>query len=364
MIRGGKAMKRSEFNLDEMTPIERAKALARGERVDRLPCSPSLGEQPTRLIGVTVSQYLNDPQIMVKAHITAFRTYGQDGVGVGPDLFGLPEALGAKIRYFADALPTVAEPLVKADEDIAKVPIIDPRKDGRIPLYLQALEMLQDQIGHLVKVGTGIGGPFTTAALLRGQANLLMDMKHNPEAVHRLLAICTDNILAYMEACWEKGFRSSIGEPFASNDIIGPHHFRQFVFPYLKKIGDWYQNKTGKGFSLHICGKTRSIWLDMADAGAASLTLDNVEDLAEAKQAVGHRVALKGNVPPVEVMLHGQPSDVMAAAKDCIMKAYDNPKGYTLAAGCRIPLDTKPENIIALMDAARTYDKKLPVGDV
>lgn len=356
-------MKRSEFNLDEMTPVERAKALARGERVDRLPCSPSLGEQPTRLIGVTVSEYLNDPQIMVQAHITAFKTYGQDGVGVGPDLFGLPEALGAKIRYFNDALPSVAEPLVKTPADLEKLPIIDPRQDGRFPLYLKALEMLQDKIGHLVKVGTGISGPFTTAALLRGQVNLLRDIKNNPEAVHRLLSTCTDNILAYMEAGWEKGFKSSIGDPFASNDVIGPHHFRQFVFPYLKRIGDWYKDKTGKGFSLHICGKTRSIWQDMADAGAASLTLDNVEDLAEAKKAVGHRVALKGNVPPVEVMLHGQPADVMAAAKICIMKAYDNPKGFTLAAGCRIPLDTKPENIIALMDAARIYGKSFSVGD-
>ncbi|MGI6713333.1 MAG: uroporphyrinogen decarboxylase family protein [Bacillota bacterium] len=39
------------------------------------------------------------------------------------------------------------------------------------------------------------------------------------------------------------------------------------------------------------------------------------------------------------------------------MKAYDNSKGYVLGTGCRVPLNTKPDNIMALMDAARVYGK-------
>lgn len=350
-------MKRNEFNLDEMTPLERSKAIARGESFDRLPCNPSLGEQPTRLIGVTVPQYLNDPQIMAEAQIAAYKMYGQDGVGVGPDQFGLAEALGAKIRYFTDDIPKVDEPYIKNVEDIEKIRIIDPKKDGRFPLYLEALDILQDRIGSLVKVGTGIGGPFTSAALLRGTTNFLKDIKKNSDTVHRILELTTENILRYIEVCWEKGFISSIGEPFASNNVISPRHFREFALPYLKRIGNWFQDKIGKGYSLHICGRTRNIWNDMADSGAASISLDNVENLEEAKKIIGHRVAIKGNVPPVEVMFYGERTDIMRAAKECIMKAYDNPKGYSLGTGCRVPLDTKAENIMALMDGARVYGR-------
>ena len=350
-------MKRNEFYLDEMTPLERSEAIAKGESFDRIPCSPSLGEQPTRLIGVTVSQYLSDPKVMAEAQIAAFKMYGQDGVGVGPDQFGLAEALGAKMRYFADDLPQVEEAYIKKVEDISKIKIIDPKKDGRFPIYLEALEILQERIGSLVKIGTGIGGPFTSAALLRGIPDFFGDMKKNPEAVHSLLAITTENILRYLEICWEKGFVSSIGEPFASNNMISPRHFQEFAFPYLQRIGKWFQKKINKGYSLHICGKTHSIWQDIANSGAASFSLDNVEDLAEAKKIIGHRMSLKGNVPPVEVMLQGKRADIIQAAKACIMKAFDNPKGYTLGTGCRVPLDTKPENIIALMDAARVFGK-------
>lgn len=350
-------MKRSEFYLDEMTPVERSQAIARGESFDRIPCSPSLGEQPARLIGVTVSRYLSDPKIMAEAQIAAFKMYGQDGVGVGPDLFGLAEALGARIRYFADDLPQVCEAYIKKVEDISKIKVIDPQKDGRFPIYLEALEILQDRIGSLVKIGTGIGGPFTSAALLRGIPDFFIDMKKNPDAVHSLLEITTENILRYMEVCWEKGFISSIGEPFASNNVISSRDFQEFVKPYLQRIGNWFQDKVKKGYSLHICGKTRNIWHNIADSGAAGLSLDNVEDLAEAKKVIGHRMSLKGNVPPVEVMLQGRRADIMQAAKACIMKARDNPRGFTLGTGCRVPLDTKPENIVALMDGARVYGK-------
>ncbi|MGI6713331.1 MAG: uroporphyrinogen decarboxylase family protein [Bacillota bacterium] len=72
------------------------------------------------------------------------------------------------------------------------------------------------------------------------------------------MEITTENILRYLEVCWDKGFVSSIGEPFASNDMISLRHFQEFVLPYLQKIGNWFQKKVEKGYSLHICGKTKS----------------------------------------------------------------------------------------------------------
>lgn len=351
-------MKRCDFILDEMTPLERSAAIAAGRDFDRLPCKPSLGEQPTRLTEVTVSQYLNSPRLMAEAHVAAFKIYGQDGVGVGPDQFGLPEALGAKMIYFQDAIPQIAEPYVKTWADLEKVGIVDPLKEGRFPVYFEALEILREKVGHLVKVGTGIGGPFTAAALLRGVAIFLKDLHKNPEAAHQLLQLTTENIIRYLDICRQKGFGCSIGEPLASNTVISCSQFREFARPYLSIIGKWFRENTGQGYSLHICGDTRKIWHDMADTGAVSLSLDNMVDLAEAKRAVGDRVALSGNVPPVEVMLHGNRADILQAAGTCIGKAYDNPKGFTLGTGCRVPLHTKAENVVALMDGARIYGKK------
>jgi uroporphyrinogen decarboxylase len=106
-----------------------------------------------------------------------------------------------------------------------------------------------------------------------------------------------------------------------------------------------------------MCGNTSRIWKEMADTGAGVLSLDNAIDLARAKVEVGHRVPLLGNVHPTEVMYLGTPDDVRANVRACLAKAWDTPKGYILGLGCGLPIDTPPENILALVDAAREYGR-------
>lgn len=45
-----------------------------------------------------------------------------------------------------------------------------------------------------------------------------------------------------------------------------------------------------------------------------------------------------------------------------VSKAYDNPRGFILSTGCKVPMATSRENIEFLMDAARTYGK-YPIAD-
>jgi len=78
-------------------------------------------------------------------------------------------------------------------------------------------------------------------------------------------------------------------------------------------------------------------------------------DLGAAKVRVGHQVALLGNIKPTEVMYLGTPDDVRKNALECLSKGWDSPKGYILGLGCGLPIDTPPENIHALVQAARDY---------
>ena len=95
----------------------------------------------------------------------------------------------------------------------------------------------------------------------------------------------------------------------------------------------------------------------MRDTGIGCFSLDNVEDLTEAKEVLGNHMCIQGNVPPVEIMKNGTPEEVMEAAKICIQKGYDSPKGFVLTSGCQLPIGTPKENMHALMDAARIYGR-------
>jgi len=175
--------------------------------------------------------------------------------------------------------------------------------------------------------------------------------------VHRLLQLTTQSIFNYIDAVCDLGLKPGLGEPTASGSLISARHFREFVKPYLKQCTDHIIERCGSGPTLHICGDTSRIWTDMVETGAAILSLDNLIDLEEAKRAVGSRVCLEGNVRPVDTLMKGSREQILEEAKECIRKTYDSPKGFILASGCGLPLATPPENVIALMDAARQYGR-------
>lgn len=91
----------------------------------------------------------------------------------------------------------------------------------------------------------------------------------------------------------------------------------------------------------------------MADTGADCLSLDNEVDLAVAKEKVGARVRLMGNVRPSEVMLQGTPEDVRRAVHACVVAALDSPRGHVVASGCSLATETPFANIDAMMSAVR-----------
>ena len=81
------------------------------------------------------------------------------------------------------------------------------------------------------------------------------------------------------------------------------------------------------------------------------------QSLQELKECYGDKVAISGNVPPVDVLKNGTFEEIDQAIKKCIIEAGDNPRGYNLCPGCTTPIDTTKENMIAFMNAAAKYGR-------
>jgi uroporphyrinogen decarboxylase len=56
-------------------------------------------------------------------------------------------------------------------------------------------------------------------------------------------------------------------------------------------------------------------------------------------------------------MVLGTTDDVRANVRECLVKAAGSPKGFILGMGCALPINTPPENIHALVTAAREYGR-------
>lgn len=337
---------------DQMTPMERAKALAKGEDVDRIQCNPNLSNGIARVLGCRISEFNHSARTLADAVIATHRRFGGDGAKVFTDLFLIAEAMGAKMKCPEDDTVDLLHPAINDVSQIYRLEPINPYKDCRLPIHIEAMKYVQDQIGEEVPCTALIVGPFTSAFFLIGVENMTKLLLRNPEAVHKLCEISLESCIKFAEAAIQQGVGISIAEPLSSCTVISPKHFRTYAYPYIKRFVDYIKSK-GKGTSIHICGKTDSIWNDLADMGLGAVSIDNVASLSKCVESVGDRMKIMGNVDPSSIMYAGTREEVRRATIKCVQEGWKSPKGYGIMSGCGLPVETPLQNIDAMLETAR-----------
>ena len=344
---------------DEMTPKERMLSILHGKKVDRLLVSPLILNFASRSLNLKVKDFCTNGRNMGDANIACFKKYRHDIVYIFSTTSTLAEAMGTRMYFPEDDAPQVETPFIQTREDLKKLKPVNPEKDGRIPVYLEAVKRCVEAIGDEVFIVPVIGAPFTTSAALRGTETFIKELYTDPELVHALMKITTQSVKNLIDAYVKAGGVPVTVEPVATGSMISEKHFREFVLPYLKEVYT-HIHSFGLPGVLHICGKTKRVITCMAESGADILSIDNI-DLLEAKELVGEKVCLMGNISPADGMLKGNPEIITAMVKDCVTKASDNPKGFVLATGCEVPINTPHENMIAFLDAGRRF-AQLPIN--
>ncbi|WP_251859680.1 uroporphyrinogen decarboxylase family protein [Clostridium sp. Marseille-Q2269] len=342
---------------EEMTPKERIEAFSKGDEIDRVICIPDMGVTMAPFIGVTAKDYYHSAQLMADLEIALFRRLRHDGVGISTSLRGVAEAMGSKVGYPDYGISYLIKPAISSIDDIESLKIVDPLKDGNLPTLIDAIRLTRDALIDEVDVSAAMSGPFSVAASAVGTENLLKWMIKYPKKVHILMDIIAESNNRYIEEVAKLGVSIGFADPVSSTSLISPKQFREFSLPALQKNVDKIKEKTGGAPAIHICGKSKEIWEDVVNTGISNFSIDNVEDLEEAKKIMGDRVVITGNVPPVDVVYNGNKEAIFQSVKQCIKKGHDSKKGYVLSTGCQIPMHTPIENIEMFMEAGRTYGK-------
>lgn len=340
-----------------MTPRERIDAFSRGEEIDRVICIPDMGVTMVPFIGAKASDYYHSAELMAELEIALFERLHHDSVGISTSLRGVAEAMGAKVGYPDYNISYLLEPAVKSVDEIEYLKVPDPLKDGILPILIEAIRLTRDALIDKVDVSASMSGPFSVAASVVGTENLMKWMIKYPEKIHTLMEIVAEANNRYIEQVAKLGVSIGFADPVSSTSLISPKQFREFSLPALQNNVDKIKETTGSAPSIHICGKSKEIWEDVVNTGISNFSIDNVEDLEEAKEIMGDRVVITGNVPPVDVMHLGTKEDISKSVKECIKKGHDSKNGYILSTGCQIPMHTPMENIEMFMEAGSIYGK-------
>ena len=102
--------------------------------------------------------------------------------------------------------------------------------------------------------------------------------------------------------------------------------------------------------------KGGGLWIEsIADIGCDAVGLDWTMDIGVARQKVGHKVALQGNLDPN--VLFATP-EVIRNEVEKILTSYGYGSGHVFNLGHGISQFTNPENAASLVEAVHELSKK------
>ncbi len=131
---------------------------------------------------------------------------------------------------------------------------------------------------------------------------------------------------------------------------MSPADYETFAHPYLRRI---FEAFPGALKLYHNDANIVPFAERLAEAGFDVLNFGHEFDISEAARRIGGRVALMGNVAPLDVLARGTPEDVAASAERCL-SATDG--RIILSAGGGTSPGTPAENVDALVQAVHAWE--------
>jgi len=271
---------------------------------------------------------------------------GVDAAILFADILLIVEPLGVGLEFEEGEGPVIQRP-VRNERDIAALRPIDV--DAAVPFVFETVRRVTRALAGRVPLIGFAGAPFTVASYLveggpsRDYLHTKRLMYEEPEAWQRLMEILSAATARYLNGQIAAGaqavqiFDSWVG-------VLAPDDYRAFVQPHMRAL---IRALTPGAPVIHFGTGTAALLPFMRAAGADVLGLDWRVDLDTAWVAVGHDVAVQGNLDPA--VLLAKPPYIRQRVKDILDRAGGRP-GHIFNLGHGVLPGTPVEHVKALVD--------------
>ncbi len=343
-----------------MNGLERIRKVLKFEEPDRVPVFPLVHFGTAHLGGVKIKEFSVDAKVNAACLINAYRICGYDGVGPAADVTIEGEAVGSKVSYPEDNVPSVEEPFLKS-ADINKLEMPDPYKAGRMPMIIESTRICSQEIGKEAFICPSIMGPMNCASQIRGVEQLMYDFTDRPDFVEELLDFTIELEVRYGKALIDAGAHGFlVGEALCSPAFVSPQLYKKYLVPRQKKLISALFDYGLEGTTLHICADTSPIMEDYAvNTGTNMIDLDWQVDMAWAKNLPSVKkagVTVRGNLNPAGKLFIGTFQEVVDESKLLIEKCAKGGR-FILGTGCDAAPDSVPENLKAMVEASKRFGR-------
>ncbi|MGQ0442103.1 MAG: uroporphyrinogen decarboxylase [Methylophilaceae bacterium] len=274
------------------------------------------------------------------------------------DILTVPDAMGLGL-YFEEGEGPKFERTLTNEADIKKLHVPDM---GKLQYVFDAVTSIRKAIDGRVPLIGFSGSPWTLATYMvegKGGTDFLTTKKMayaRPDLLHHILAITAQTVMQYLNAQIAAGAQAVM--LFDSwGGALSHQAYLEFSLPYMQKIVNGLMREAdGSTVPRIIFTKGGALWLEaQADIGADALGLDWTVDIGVARQRVGDKVALQGNMDPAILLSTPEAIEKEAAS---ILARYGKGNGHVFNLGHGITQWTPPENAAYMISAVRELSRQ------
>jgi uroporphyrinogen decarboxylase len=291
-------------------------------------------------------------ELACEVTLQPLRRYPMDAAILFSDILTVPDALGLGLYFETGEGPRFRK-TVRSAEDIAGLNKI--KADDDLSYVMDAVRTIRSALGGSVPLIGFSGSPWTLATYMveggssKDFANVKTMAYNTPEVMHELLSLLADAVADYLTAQVEAGAQAvQIFDTWGGS--LSAVAYKEFSLKYMQRIvARLPKESEGRPLPVIVFTKGGGQWLNaIADCGAHAVGIDWTTDIATARQTVGDRVALQGNMDPM--MLFASPERIREEVAS-ILAGFGHGSGHVFNLGHGITPGVNPDHVTAFVDA-------------
>jgi uroporphyrinogen decarboxylase len=292
------------------------------------------------------------PDLACEVTLQPLRRFSLDAAIIFSDILTIPDVMGLKLYFVAGEGPKFENPIRSAD-DIRKLP--NPDVNESLGYVMDALSLTRRELGGKVPLIGFSGSPWTLATyMIEGGSSKTFSrakklLYQEPKLAHQLLGKLADTITDYLNAQIESGAQAvQIFDTWGG--ALSAQAYKDFSLSYMARIVSGLNRENeGRRVPVILFSKGCNTQLEaLADTGCDALGLDWTISLDEARNRVGDRVALQGNLDPTVLLADRK---IIRREVSDTLNSFGQGNGHVFNLGHGITPDVNPDHLTALISA-------------
>jgi uroporphyrinogen decarboxylase len=290
------------------------------------------------------------PELATEVTLQPLERFPLDAAILFSDILTIPDAMGLGLSFTEGEGPRFA----RTASDEASIAALAVPDMNALRYVFDAVASIKRALANRVPLIGFAGSPFTLACYMiegGGSADFAKVRRMayaRPDLLQRLTDVNAEAVGAYLNEQIAAG-ADAVMLFDTWGGLLSASTYRRFSLRSMRAVlASLRPSRMGRPVPTIVFTKGGGAWLDdLADTGASCVGLDWTVDIAAARERIGKRTAVQGNLDPLVLLTDARTVEREAEA---VVRAAGPAPGHVFNLGHGIVPGTPPDHVAALVE--------------